>query len=109
MIIFEARIVYFGTDSGIRFLFEQLVFILAHSKTISMGKQHFDEDSSRKYTLTIILSFAGIFVFVMLMMLWRGDYKPGETSPVQVLHGPADRKVDMRNETSHADSTSNVK
>lgn len=74
-----------------------------------MAKQHFDEDSSRKYTLTIFLSFAVVFVFVMLMMLWQGDYKPGETSPVKVVHGPADRKIEIREESGHADSTSNVK
>ena len=41
-----------------------------------MSRQHFDEGSPRKYTLTVFLSFAVIFCFVMLMKLWQGDFKP---------------------------------
>jgi len=65
---------------------QQLVFILADSKATSMSRQHFDEGSPRKYTLTVFLSFVAIFCFVMLMKLWQGDFKPGlnENAPVRV-------------------------
>jgi hypothetical protein len=51
-----------------------------------MSRQHFDEGSPRKYTLTVFLSFVVIFCFVMLMKLWEGDFKPGinENAPVRV-------------------------
>jgi len=61
-------------------LFVALVFILADSKTTSMSRQHFDEGSPRKYTLTVFLSFVAIFCFVMLMKLWQGDFMPGATN-----------------------------
>jgi hypothetical protein len=67
-------------------LFVTLVFILADSKATSMSRQHFDEGSPRKYTLTVFLSFVAIFCFVMLMKLWQGDFKPriNENAPVGV-------------------------
>jgi outer membrane protein OmpA-like peptidoglycan-associated protein len=43
-----------------------------------MSKVHFDEHSIKKYTLTIFLSFAVVFCFVVLMMQWQGDFVPGE-------------------------------
>jgi hypothetical protein len=51
-----------------------------------MSRQHFDEGSPRKYTLTVFLSFVAIFCFVMLMKLWQGDFKPriNENAPVGV-------------------------
>lgn len=43
-----------------------------------MSKVHFDEHSIKKYMLAIFLGFATVFVFLVLMMQWHGDFKPGE-------------------------------
>jgi hypothetical protein len=70
-----------------------------------MSRQHFDEQSTRKYTLTIFLSFAAVFCFVMLMMLWRGDYKPGEASEVKVIEPPSNgHALETNKEPSVSDS-----
>lgn len=42
-----------------------------------MSRQHFDEGSIRKYTLTAFLSFVTVFCFLMLMMQCHGDFVPG--------------------------------
>src|SRR6478735_11705574 len=53
-----------------------------------MSKEHFDEHSIRKYTLTIFLAFAAVFCFVILMMQWQGDFMPGtEHASVTVTEG----------------------
>ncbi|QEC67819.1 OmpA family protein [Panacibacter ginsenosidivorans] len=53
-----------------------------------MNKEHFDEHSIRKYTLTIFLAFAAVFCFVILMMQWKGDFIPGsEHASVTVTEG----------------------
>jgi len=41
-----------------------------------MSKPYFDEYSIRKYILTIFFSFVTVFVFLMLMMQWKGDFVP---------------------------------
>ena len=42
-----------------------------------MSRQHFDEGSISKYTLTAFLSFVTVFCFLMLMMQCHGDFMPG--------------------------------
>jgi hypothetical protein len=54
-----------------------------------MAHQHFDEDSSKNYTLMLFISFAIMFVFAMLMMLWTGDVHPNGTTYVRVIDGPS--------------------
>lgn len=57
-----------------------------------MSRQHFDEHSSKKYTLTLFISFAVLFCFAMLMMLWHGDFNPvsPHESTVNVKEGPSE-------------------
>lgn len=54
-----------------------------------MSRQHFDEGSIRKYTLTAFLSFVAVFCFLMLMMQCHGDFNPGEhaASAVKAAEG----------------------
>ncbi len=42
-----------------------------------MSKHEFDPGDSRRFTLTIFLSFAVVFVFVVLMMRCHGDFNTG--------------------------------
>ena len=58
-----------------------------------MAHQHFDEHSSKKYTVMLFISFAIMFVFAMLMMLWTGDVHPDGTSYVRVVDGPSSGKA----------------
>lgn len=41
-----------------------------------MSNHESNSGDSSRYTLTIFLSFVVLFVFLMLMMLWQGNYKP---------------------------------
>lgn len=54
-----------------------------------MSRQHFDEGSIRKYTLTAFLSFVTVFCFLMLMMQCHGDFHPGAPAEVTVTPGEA--------------------
>lgn len=54
-----------------------------------MSKVHFDEHSIRKYTLTIILTFALIFCILVLMMQWHGTFVPGAKAEETEHHGEA--------------------
>ena len=58
-----------------------------------MAHQQFDERSSKKFTLMLFISFAVLFCFVMLMMLWHGDVNPNGTSYVRVIDGPSSGKA----------------
>jgi hypothetical protein len=73
-----------------------------------MSRQHFDEGSPRKYTLTVFLSFVAIFCFVMLMKLWQGDFKPGinENAPVRVTGGT--EVLNEHTENMTGDSTKKI-
>jgi len=71
-----------------------------------MAHQHFDEESSKKYTLTIFISFAVVFVFVVLMMLWQGDIHPGGKSYTRVYDGPSSGKpIQIEKEALKSDSS----
>jgi len=71
-----------------------------------MSKQHFDEGSARKYTLTVFLSFVAIFCFVMLMKLWQGDFKPGENENAAVrVSESTESPVEHREKNMSGDST----
>lgn len=54
-----------------------------------MSKVHFDEHSIRKYTLTIILTFALMFCILVLMMQWHGSFAPGVKSEGMEEHTEA--------------------
>jgi hypothetical protein len=70
-----------------------------------MSKKHFDENSGKEYTLTLFLSFAAVFVFALLFMLWHGLYKPGQESLVRVYDGPsAGKPIQVVKEPSSSDS-----
>jgi hypothetical protein len=58
-----------------------------------MARQQFDENSGKKFTLTLFLSFVVVFVFVLLMMLWHGDVHPNGTTYVRVVDGPSSGKA----------------
>jgi hypothetical protein len=62
-------------------------------KNTTMAHHHFDENSSKKFTLTLFLSFVAVFVFVLLMMLWHGDVHPNGTTYVRVVDGPSSGKA----------------
>jgi hypothetical protein len=66
----------------------ELIFILASLKTTTMARQQFDENSSKKYTLTLFVSFVVMFCFALLMMLWKGD-----AHHVRVVDGPSSGKA----------------
>jgi hypothetical protein len=40
-----------------------------------MSKQEFDTTDTKRYTLTIFFSFAVVFLFLMLMSNFHGNYK----------------------------------
>ena len=71
----------------------ELIFILAPLKTTTMARQQFDENSSKKYTLTLFISFVVMFCFALLMMLWKGDVHPNGTTYVRVVDGPSSGKA----------------
>ena len=58
-----------------------------------MAHQHFDEHSSKKFTLMLFISFAVMFCFALLMMLWTGDVHPNGTTYVRVVDGPSSGKA----------------
>jgi len=35
------------------------------------------------YTITVFIAFVAVFVFVMLMMLWQGDYEKNANGEFQ--------------------------
>jgi hypothetical protein len=74
-----------------------------------MAHQHFDEESSKKYTLTLFISFAVVFVFVVLMMLWQGDFHPGGKSYTRVYDGPSSGKPVQIEKEALKENTPNTK
>ena len=72
-----------------------------------MSRQHFD-GSAGKYTLTVFLSFVGIFCFVMLMKLWQGDFKPGVNENASVVVTGSTEVLNERTENMTGDSTQAV-
>ncbi len=69
-----------------------------------MSRQQFD-GSARKYTLTVFLSFVGIFCFVMLMKLWQGDFKPGVNENASVRVTGSTEVLNEHTENMTGDST----
>ncbi|HXL55917.1 MAG TPA: hypothetical protein VN958_06660 [Chitinophagaceae bacterium] len=69
-----------------------------------MSRQQFD-GSARKYTLTVFLSFVGIFCFVMLMKLWQGDFKPGVNENASVVVTGSTEVLNERTKNMTGDST----
>ena len=75
-------------------------------KKSTMARQHFDENSDRKYTLTLFISFVIMFCFALLMMLWHGDVHPNGTTYVRVVDGPSSGKAfQIEKEPLKSDST----
>jgi hypothetical protein len=70
-----------------------------------MSRQHFDEGSTRKYTLTVFLSFAAVFCFVMIMKLWQGDFKPGVNENAAVRVTGSTEVLNEHTENMTGDST----
>lgn len=69
-----------------------------------MSHQTFDEQSGRTYTLTLFISFAVLFCFAVLMMLWQGLYHPDKESAVRVYTGSVDQVIRTEHQASHSDS-----
>jgi hypothetical protein len=73
-----------------------------------MSRQHFDEGSPRKYTLTVFVSFVAIFCFVMLMKLWQGDFKPGVNENAAVRVRESTEVLNEHTENMTGDSTTTI-
>jgi len=74
-----------------------------------MARHQFDEHSSKKFTLTLFISFAVLFVFAILMMLWKGDVHPNGTTYVRIVDGPSSGKAfQIEKEPLKIDSASHV-
>ena len=58
-----------------------------------MARHQFDEHSSKSFTVTLFISFVIMFVFAILMMLWKGDVHPNGTTYVRVMVGPSSGKA----------------
>lgn len=76
--------------------------------------QHFEGDT-KKFTLTVFLSFATVFCVIMLFMRCHGDYHPGGGSHGAAnghkteVHGTSHGSGDAHSAGATNDSTTNHK
>jgi outer membrane protein OmpA-like peptidoglycan-associated protein len=69
-----------------------------------MSKVHFDEHSIKKYILTIFLSFAAVFCFLVLMMQWHGDFVPGAKTENEAVEAVSHTQSETQAEAPKAES-----